>query len=377
MRAALGSIERLDKGRYRISIEGARTAEGKRTRVSKVVRGSREDAEVELAKLKLAHGKADGCADGMTVDAAWRAYYEPTFDGRLAKSTARKYRQRYAHDLQPVFGACTIGALSTRQVERGLSAIPGERVRHNAFMLFRAFVNYLWNHDLISSNPFDKRMEIHAPRKHEQPTMGVQHLHEWTAAMDGFIYEATVLMCVYAGLRRGEALGLKTTDLEFVEIDGAPVLLARISRTVDDDGNENRVKTERSERTVAVAGWPASHIRWLVDGMVPGWLAQDEDGARPTGNALLKRYRRWCAKVGIPWYNMRQLRTTYATLSQASGIDATVTSRALGHTTLNMDYAHYFMSNAPAQIAAARLLAESVGSTMYHGAGGNAGNIGA
>lgn len=366
MRAALGSIERLGKDRYRVSIEGGRTADGKRTRKSRVVRGSREAAEIELAKLKLEHGKADGCADGMTVDMAWHAYFEPTFDGRLAPSTTHKYRHEYAYNLQPRFGARIVGELSTRQIERALLDIPGEHPRDHSFRLFRAFYNYLWNHDLISENPFDRKMDIRAPRKHEQPVMGAQQLAEWTRAMDGFRHEAVMLLYPYAGLRRGEALGIRTEDLEYSEADGLPVMLAHIRRAVDDAGDIVPVKNERARRTVVVVGWVAEHIRWITDGLVPGWLAQEHDGSRVSGHTLSKRYRRWSDAHGLPWYPIRQLRTTYATLSQASGVDATVTSRALGHTKLSMDYAHYFMANAPAQIAAARLLSDAVGNTMFH-----------
>ena len=366
MRAALGSIERLGQDRYRVSIEGGRTADGRRTRKSRVVRGSREAAEIELAKLKLEHGKADGCADGMTVDMAWHAYFEPTFDGRLAPSTAHKYRHEYAYNLQPRFGARIVGELTTRQIERALLDIPGEHPRDHSFRLFRTFYNYLWNHDLISENPFGKKMDIRAPRKHEQPVMGARQLAEWTRAMDGFRHEAVMLLYPYAGLRRGEGVGMRTEDIEFAERDGGTVALAHVRRNVDDDGHEHVMKTERSERTVVIAGWPAAQLRWLIDGMVPGWLAQEDDGRRTTPHTLSKRYKKWCGERGVPWYNIQQLRTTYATLSQASGVDATVTSRALGHTKLSMDYAHYFMANAPAQIAAAQALAASVGNTMYH-----------
>lgn len=366
MRAALGSIERLEQGRYRIYMELGRKEDGRRKRVTKVIRGTRQDAEVELAKMRLDAGKGVGLADSMTVDAAWQTYYEPSFDSRLARATAEKYRSDYNHNLKPLFGDCGVSGLTTREIERKLSTIESEHPRDHAFRLFRSFYNYLWNRDLISENPFLKRMELKKPRKHEQPVMGVKQLKEWTDGMDGFRHEAVMLMYPYAGLRRGEGVGLKTEDLEFVETEGGLVMLAHIRRAVDDGNVVSDLKTERSERTVVVAGYIAAKMRWLVSGLIPGWLCQEDDGSRTSPHRLSARYKKWCEQKGLDWYNIQQLRTTYATLSQASGVDATVTSRALGHTKLTMDYAHYFMANAPAQIAAAQALSESVRHTMSH-----------
>ena len=361
MRAALGSIERLDTGRYRVSIEGPRNAEGKRTRKSKVVRGTREDAEIALAKMKLDAGRADGDADSMTVDAAWRVFYEPTLDGRLAPATCAKYRSDYAHNIRPIFGGEILSSLDARRIEQGLARIQSDYPRDHAFRLMRTFFNYMWNRDLITSNPFQKRVEVKSPRKREQPVMGVSQLRAWTDGLRGFPYEAVMLMYPYAGLRRGEGCGLRTEDLDFA--DG--MMLARISRAVDDSNVVREVKTERSERTVVIAGPIAERMRYLVAGTIPGWLAQDADGMRIHPHLLSKRYKSWCAAHGIPWYTIQQLRTTYATLSQASGVDAAVTSRALGHTKLSTDYAHYFMANAPAQIAAAHSLAAMLASPVY------------
>lgn len=366
MRAAMGSIERLESGRYRIYMEGGRTPDGKRKRITRVVRGTRDDAEVELAKMRLEAGRAVGLADSMTVDAAWRTYYEPTFDARLAPASADKYRSDYSHNLKPLFGDCVVGELSTRETERRLLTITAEYPRDHAFRLLRSFFNYLWNHDLISDNPFLKKMDMRRPRKHEQPVMGFQQLRDWTVGMDGFRHEAVMLMYPYAGLRRGEGVGLRTDDLEFIYTDAGLVMLAHVRRTVDDANRVTKVKTERSERTVVVAGYTAAKMKWLVDGLIPGWLCQEDDGSRTSPHRLSARYRAWCKQNGLDWYTIQQLRTTYATLSQASGVDAAVTSRALGHTKLSMDYAHYFMANAPSQIAAARALSESVSHTMSH-----------
>lgn len=364
MRSSLGSIQRLGPDYYRVSIEGGRDKNGKRTRTGEYVRGTRQDAEIAIAKLLLANGKPAGDASGMKLSEAWEVYYRPTLPARLKRDTIKHIDSTYKAHIEPLFGDMKMASLTTRGIEQKILTVEKPYARDHTFRVMRAFVNQLWNWDLLDSNPFDKKMRVKPPRKSEQPVMGAGELAEWTTAMEGFIHEAAILLYPYAGLRRGEACALKTDDLRFMETDSGLLLFADIHGEVLDDGTYDDSKTERSDRTVVVAGYPAAQIRYVVAGMEPGWLVRMEDGRRATPHTFSRRYKEWCRKKGIPYYSIRQLRTTYATLSQASGVDATVTSRALGHTKLSMDYAHYFMANMPSQIAAAQAISNAVSSEM-------------
>ena len=116
-------------------------------------------------------------------------------------------------------------------------------------------------------------------------------------------------------------------------------------------------KTERSTRTVVCAGYPAERMAELSGS---GWLCASESGGMVKPHWVYASYRKWCESNGVRYIPPRNLRTTYATVQQANGVDAPIVSRALGHTKLSTDYAHYFMANKPAQEAAARELADMV-----------------
>lgn len=364
MRSALGSIQRLGPDYYRVSIEGGRDENGKRTRRGEYVRGTRQDAEIALAKLLLANGKPAGDASSMTLSQAWETYYRPTLPARLKRDTIKHIDSTYRAHIEPLFGDSKMASLTTRGIEQKILTVEKPYARDHTFRVMRAFVNQLWNWDLLDSNPFEKKMNVKPPRKVEQPVMDAKMLVEWTRAMEGFEHEAAILLYPYAGFRRGEACPLTTEDLRFVETESGLLLFIKTKGEVLDDGTYDKTKTERSDRTVVVAGYPAELIRYVVAGMEPGWLVRMKDGSRATPHTFALHYKKWCEKKGIPWFCIRQLRTTYATLSQASGVDATVTSRALGHTKLSMDYAHYFMANAPSQIAAAQAISDAITAEM-------------
>ena len=133
--------------------------------------------------------------------------------------------------------------------------------------------------------------------------------------------------------------------------------IARIDKTVTDDG-QSETKTERSTRTVVCAGYPAKRLEELSG---DGWLcASVLDGSLVKPHWVYASYKKWCKDKGVRYIAPRNLRTTYATVQQANGVDSPIVSRALGHTKLSTDYAHYFMANKPAQIAAAKALASAL-----------------
>jgi integrase len=351
-RSYFGSIQYLGKDRYRISCEGKRKADGSRYRPSEVVRGTRHDAEMALAKMALDSGHAPGTFDDWVFSDYWDAVYEPTLEN-VGKDTARGIKGAYKRNLAPLFGDLEMHSITKRLIEQKLSGIPNEHARWAAFKAMRQAFNYGWENELLSDNPFLRKPKVKAPRKTEQETLDAKGLSEWMDGIRGYRYEAALLCMAAYGLRREEACALRWNDIVFE--DGC--CIARINKTVTDDG-QSETKTERSTRTVVCAGRPAKRLEELSG---DGWLcASVVDGSLVKPHWVYASYKKWCKDKGVRYIAPRNLRTTYATVQQANGVDSPIVSRALGHTKLSTDYAHYFMANKPAQIAAAKSLASAL-----------------
>lgn len=357
-RAQLGSIQRLDKNRYRISIEGERDENGKRTRKTKVVRGSRNDAEIELAKMKLDANKPVGIE--LTVNAYWETMYKPAAAKRLSPNTMQTYTHTFDKHINPLFGKDTMNEMQARYIERRLLEIDAPSAREHSFKVLRQMFNEAWNWDLIESNPFLKKMRINPPRKTEPKTLTLEELIEWTQAMRGFRYEAAVLMAAYSGLRREEVVPLNwDTDIEFASNDGILYAFISITKAYPVTGI-TETKTERSTRTAVISEPISTRLLELSE---HGHVCKNEAGDMAGPDSVMMRYQRWAKDRGV-YIPIRNLRTTYATLQQSIGVDATVTSRALGHTKLSVDYAHYFATNKEAYISAATQLGRAISTKM-------------
>lgn len=105
----------------------------------------------------------------------------------------------------------------------------------------RQALNYGWENELLSDNPFLRKPKIAQPHKHEQPVMDAAAASERARGLRGFRYEAAILLMAFCDLRREEACGMRWEDVQFDQ----GLAFAHVERTSKDDGL-GESKTERS-----------------------------------------------------------------------------------------------------------------------------------
>lgn len=357
MRAAMGAIQRLGKDHYRVSIEGEPTSEGKRTRRTKVVRGTRSEAEAVLARMKLESGKP--VSESVTLAEYWASFYEPTLS-RLAPSTQAGYRRSWKTLVSPLFGKRRMDELKAREIERLLLTIekPGEQ--RNAFKLMRQMYNEAYRDEVVDSNPFHRRIRLARMEKYRPVVLLMDDVPAWLEAVRGSRWEPVLLVMLFGGLRREEACALYWEDFDF----GVGACAVRVDKAlVEVNGklHEGPTKTADSTRLVYLAGWPAQRLLELSSA---GPLVPDANGNRMAPDKISREYRKMMQEKGAKYVPMRNLRNSYATIMQGLGASDSLISKSLGHTNLKVDYDHYYAANAPAHLANARMLGETVSNIL-------------
>ena len=355
MRSAVGSIQRLGKDHYRVSIEGKPKKDGSRNRPSEVVRGPRSKAEAVLARLILDNG---GEVEGdLTVAEYWEAFYRPSLS-RLAPSTRDGYRRAYENLVEPLFGDSRMSELKAREVERRLWTIekPGQQL--NAYKLMRQMFNEAYRDEMVDSNPFTRRIRLKRIEKYEPEILLLDDVPSWLDAVHGSKWEPVLLVMLFGGLRREEACALFWSDFEF----GLGLCSVKVDKTLTEVGgklHEGPTKTADSKRRVFIGGYPAER---LLELSCEGPLVPDANGNRMSPDKISREYKKMMA--GRKYVPMKNLRSSYATIMQGLGASDSLISRSLGHTNLKVDYAHYFAANEPAHIANARMLGDALASEM-------------
>ncbi|MDR8018193.1 tyrosine-type recombinase/integrase [Nesterenkonia aerolata] len=181
------------------------------------------------------------------------------------------------------------------------------------------------------------------------PRLGTGQMHIPTPQQVGQIlegsephYRALWAVCAFAGLRAGEAAGLKVEDVRFLQRQ------LRVERQAGRDDRDGGVLVKSpkyaSHRTVyvpdALLEILAAHIEMGTNG---DWLFWGSGGQPPGHNVVGYQWRKMLDGLGLVRFRLHDLRHYFASGLIAAGTDVVTVQKQLGHksasVTLNT-YAH-------------------------------------
>ena len=270
-------------------------------------------------------------------------------------STLRGYRWLIESHVRPTLGKVALSKLTPTMIRRVLSAkasadLSATTVRHIHGMIRNALGDAV-REELLHRNP---ALAVRAPsvRQQERRALTVEEARRLIETIRGDRLEALWVCALTVGLRRGELLGLRWSDVDF----GGGTLTVR--QTLLRAGGQlqfSEPKTERSRRTVPVpdqtmALFRAHRRRQAAERLQAGERWQDFGliFASTIGTPMEPRNvdRAWHAtraRAGLPWLRLHDLRHACATFLLASGASPRTVMKTLGHSqiTLTMNtYAH-------------------------------------
>lgn len=224
--------------------------------------------------------------------------------------------------------------------------------------LLRTFFNYAITQNYISNNPCSKgRIIIPGDLRKEKKKIEIftnEELKLILNAPETSLIKFIALTCVNTGIRRGECLGLKWSD---IDTDNNEIHIRRSVKTVakyDDDMNKHyapimqTTKTYTSERDIPL---PKSLISILgtikeqqeINKSKAGKSYVDnnlifcnENGGLIDDSNLSRSFSRFLKRLGIPHKHMHCLRHTYATLQFENNIPLKTVSKLLGHRSIKI-----------------------------------------
>jgi len=347
-----GQLIRRGERTWLIRVYRGRDAKGKREYVNRTVRGTKKEAERVLTKLLRDRDTGVLLEPSRESLAAYAprwlsVWVKPRVRGRTFESYrwllnkyvlptlgARQLAQLSAADLQALYNSMTEAGYSSRTV----------RLTHT---VVRSALAHAVKTHLIVRNPADLT-EPPRQQRREMQALGPAEAGRFLEAAKGDRWAALWMLLVTAGLRPGEALGLKWADL-----DGAKL---RIQRVRLPNGGVEEPKTARSRRVVtlpdlAVRALKEHKARQNAEKLAAGRDYEDAGFifvgplGRPVETRSLVRHHfdRIVAAAGLPHLRLYDLRHTHATLLLAAGEHPKVVSERLGHSTvmLTLDtYSH-------------------------------------
>jgi integrase len=319
--------------------------------------------------------------DRLTVGAFLDRWVTRSLPGQVGERTLDSYADTVRLHLVPAFGRKVLRRLTVADVDEFLSWKRGKGYSENSVRIFRAVLRralrqaereglVVRNVAALSAAP--------RVRGDEGRTLSVDQARILLAAVRGTRHEALFTVMLAFGLRRGEALGLQWSALNWEAgtlkvTHGVKRIRVRTDSRLRTQLVIGELKTSRSRRTLFLTTQMVELLRrhrarQAVERMAVGEAWDDhglvfssEVGTPLDPDNVSHVFSRICRRSGLGHWHLHQLRHSGASLMLAQGTDLYVVSEVLGHSSVTITkdvYGHLVegQKRAASELMSAQLL---------------------
>ena len=366
-----GSITRRGKTSWRLRFDVAPTTPGRRERRYVTVRGSRQDAERELARLV-------GAIYDNTLIEPSRVTVEDQLQGwfsghhGLGGKTVERYEQLAKYQILPYLSAIPLQKLRPAHITEwhgkllktaGANGRPlsTRTISHAHHVLQRALEHAVAGEILtrnVASIVRPPRVETK-----EAQALSAEQIETVLAALAGHEFEPLVILALASGARRGELLALRWSD---TSLSAGTIRIERSLEQTAGGLKFKRPKTRTGIRTIslstaAVEALQAHRRKQLEQRLALGLGKAGPDALVFTnleGNpirpdSLSRRWGDLVRSLKLPPVSFHALRHSHASALILAKIDPLTVSRRLGHSrpSVTLDIYSHLVANTDSEAA--------------------------
>lgn len=298
-------------------------------------------------------------ADGanMTVASLCARWLAAT-EHRVSARTYERYASIVKLHLVPALGGVRAQALSSSHIENALASwITGPRKDREKGRLSPRTVKHLldtlrgvcrWGVRMrvLTRNPVDAVEPPRVPRI-EMRALDPDGVAELLRSAAGTDLELPISVAVGTGLRRGELLGLRWSD---VDVERKRLVVRRSVETVKGVTRTKEPKTARSARTISLPSFVVQVLRRVRAEQIQrrlllglgrefdgdGWVFSRDGTELWEPGAFSLAFAKMVKRARLPHVRFHDLRHSFGTLALSAGVDLKTVSAALGHSTIAM-----------------------------------------
>ena len=286
-----------------------------------------------------------GRAKTYTVGNWLGVWYENYAKIKMRPSTYLTYHGYIENHIKPQLGKIPLNDLTTLHLQqfykkllaegrverieaqkqpKGLSA----KTVRNIHQIISSALKLANEQRLIARNPADGCALPKAEHK-EMQTLPIEQLTSFLReAKDSGVF-ALYYIDLTTGLRRGELLGLKWSD---IDLEKGDLRVQRQIGRIDGKIIEMPLKTKNAYRTLLLSADAISVLKMQKCKVGNSeWVFPSPTGGPMSPDSVLHMLHRVLKRAGLPKVRFHDLRHTFATLALQNGVDIKTVSGMLGH----------------------------------------------
>lgn len=294
-------------------------------------------------------------AEDMTVK-AWFEVWIGMKKCTTRPNTVRNYTERFDKNIKPVIGNVLLRDVKQIHCQHIMNIMAENGYKNStinqAKITLFSMLDYAFQNDIIKKNPCTKSVKSDIgkePLKKEALTVEQQRM--FVMGISGNAYELQYRFLLQTGLRTGELVGLKWSDIDFENHT------MKISRSMEyrhstKEWSVGPTKSKSGERTIPLTD-EAIDILYMQKAkntllsVIPfewrEYVFLCKKGTPVKNSTYDTMLIKLCEKIGIPKFSMHILRHTFATRCIEGGMKPKTLQMLLGHsnitTTMNL-YVH-------------------------------------
>jgi integrase len=348
-----GHIRQRGKTSWAVVLDIGVKPNGRRNVKWHSVKGSREDAERE--RVRLLHELNIGAyiePAHETVATYLRRWLDDYARMKVSAKTFERYEEIVEKQLIPALGHYKLAKLRPPHIQGyyakacatgrrdGKGGLSAQTVLHHHRVLREALQRAVkWG--LLAINPADAVEPPRPKRKETRVLDEAESAKLLAAARDGRYY-VPVLLAVTTGMRRGEILGLRWSDLD---LDAGTLAVRQTLEQTRAGLAFKEPKTQKSRRlvplaSIAVEALKAHRTTQVASRLALGTAYEDHglvfpapDGRPWNPASFSAAFVKFAAGAGLPKLRFHDLRHSHATQLLRLGIHPKIVSERLGHAT--------------------------------------------
>ena len=291
-----------------------------------------------MEKLRKAIDESKGLdvakAGQYTLGQWMRVWYENYATIKVRPSSHATYRGIIKNHIDPAIGQIPLTKLTTLDLQKFYrDLLTGGRVERkesekkpkglgpktvrNIHQIISSALQLAIHQKLIAHNPAEG-CALPRVERNEMKTLTADQLSAFLQeAKNTGVFEMYYLELA-TGLRRGELLGLKWTDVDFHQ--GTITVRRQISR-IDGKVVEAPLKTKNAYRVIPLGEQALAVLQSQQEKTHSEYVFPSPNGGPISPDSVRNMLRRVLKRAGLPYVRFHDLRHTFATLALQNGVD--------------------------------------------------------